>query len=316
MKKLCISALALWMTISSAFAAYSPSMTEQKQVDAAGWVLLQIIDTKHDGNYELLLGVLKSFESQVASSERKTWILDTLISLTIERMWMMMKDNMMMDDSHSDTMMKDDDMMMKDDDMMMKDDMMDWAKVFDISWTNFAYSQDTITVHKGDTVTVNFNSASWFHDWVVDEFAAATSKVNPEDGTTSVTFVADTAWSFEYYCSVGNHRAQGMVGTLIVQDAMMDDMMMDDSHSDTMMTMDEMMAALVPLKNVTWGVAIRWVWFTWGETGSAINASTDNGNHVYATFQNLPSTGPNNFYEGWIVRTTGWHQLIMFWKHT
>jgi len=34
---------------------------------------------------------------------------------------------------------------------------------------------------------------------------------------TSVTFVADKTGTFEYYCSVGNHRAQGMVGKLIVE---------------------------------------------------------------------------------------------------
>lgn len=37
------------------------------------------------------------------------------------------------------------------------------------------------------------------------------------DGVTSVTFVADTLGTFEYYCSVGNHRAQGMVGNLVVE---------------------------------------------------------------------------------------------------
>ena len=35
---------------------------------------------------------------------------------------------------------------------------------------------------------------------------------------TSVTFVANKAGEFEFYCSVGNHRAQGMVGKLIVKD--------------------------------------------------------------------------------------------------
>ncbi len=52
--------------------------------------------------------------------------------------------------------------------------------------------------------------------WVVDEFDAATGKVRP--GTpTSITFVADKAGTYEYYCSVGNHRAQGMAGKLIVE---------------------------------------------------------------------------------------------------
>jgi len=89
-------------------------------------------------------------------------------------------------------------------------------KVFTISGTNFAYDLSEIVVQEGDTVTINFESADGFHDWVVDEFSAATAKVRP--GTpTSVTFIADKAGTYEYYCSVGSHRSNGMVGTLIVE---------------------------------------------------------------------------------------------------
>lgn len=86
----------------------------------------------------------------------------------------------------------------------------------DVSGFNFGYDISEIRVREGDTVTINFVSTDGFHDWVVDEFDAATEKVRP--GTpTSVTFVADRAGTYEYYCSVGSHRAQGMVGTLIVE---------------------------------------------------------------------------------------------------
>lgn len=42
-----------------------------------------------------------------------------------------------------------------------------------------------------------------------------TTQVNT-GATTSVEFVADQVGNFEYYCSVGQHRANGMVGTLTV----------------------------------------------------------------------------------------------------
>lgn len=87
--------------------------------------------------------------------------------------------------------------------------------VIEVKGFNYAYDVSTITVNEGDTVTINFESSDGFHDWVVDEFSAATEKVRP--GTpTPVTFVADKAGTFEYYCSVGSHRAEGMVGNLIV----------------------------------------------------------------------------------------------------
>lgn len=88
--------------------------------------------------------------------------------------------------------------------------------VFEISGKNFEYDITEIRVSEGDTVTINFTSESGFHDWVVDEFKANTERVR-DGGATSVTFVADKKGTFEYYCSVGEHRAQGMVGTLIVE---------------------------------------------------------------------------------------------------
>lgn len=90
------------------------------------------------------------------------------------------------------------------------------AKVFDLTGSNYAFSESEIRVNEGDTVTIHFQSEGGFHDWVVDEFDAATEKVRAGEETT-VTFVANATGSFEYYCSVGDHRARGMVGTLIVE---------------------------------------------------------------------------------------------------
>jgi plastocyanin len=65
-------------------------------------------------------------------------------------------------------------------------------------------------------VRIEFTSTSGFHDWVIDEFDAATDRVRDGE-TSSVTFVADQAGIFEYYCSVGSHRANGMHGRFIVR---------------------------------------------------------------------------------------------------
>lgn len=90
------------------------------------------------------------------------------------------------------------------------------AVVIDITGKNFEFSQKEIRVKKDATVVINFTSTDGFHDWVLDEFSAATAKVST-GGTTSVTFVADKVGTFEYYCSVGTHRTQGMVGKIIVE---------------------------------------------------------------------------------------------------
>ncbi len=94
------------------------------------------------------------------------------------------------------------------------------ATTFVVTGENFKFvmsGQDNpqIRVKEGDTVRIEFSSTSGFHDWVVDEFNARTSRVKP--GTpTAVEFVASKKGTFEYYCSVGTHRQQGMKGSLIV----------------------------------------------------------------------------------------------------
>lgn len=90
--------------------------------------------------------------------------------------------------------------------------------VIDVAGIDFEYDIKQIKVKKGDTVTINFRSKNGFHDWVIDEFDVATERVTEKDGITSVTFVADKVGTFQYYCSVMNHRQMGMIGYLIVEE--------------------------------------------------------------------------------------------------
>jgi plastocyanin len=90
------------------------------------------------------------------------------------------------------------------------------AKVFTLDSFSYGYSETEIRVKEGDTVTINLTNSGGYHDWVIDEFNAATAKIRQGE-TTSVTFVADKTGTFEFYCSIGNHRAEGMVGKLIVE---------------------------------------------------------------------------------------------------
>ena len=81
----------------------------------------------------------------------------------------------------------------------------------------FGYDMETITVSEGDTVKITLtNSGSMPHDWVVDELNAKTKQIMKGE-TDTITFVANKAGSYEFYCSVGKHRQQGMVGKLVVE---------------------------------------------------------------------------------------------------
>ena len=95
------------------------------------------------------------------------------------------------------------------------------VKTFVVTGENFKFVVNSvdnpdIIVNKGDRVRIEFTSTKGFHDWVVDEFDVATKQVKDSDGMTYVEFVADKSGVFEYYCSVGQHRANGMKGNLIV----------------------------------------------------------------------------------------------------
>ncbi len=90
------------------------------------------------------------------------------------------------------------------------------ARTFDVHGANFSFDVKEIRVKAGDTVTVNFTNTEGTHDFVLDEFNARTPRIQG-GSSAKVTFVASKKGTYEYYCSVGNHRAMGMVGKLIVE---------------------------------------------------------------------------------------------------
>ena len=90
-------------------------------------------------------------------------------------------------------------------------------KEFSITGVPFSFSPNTIKVKKGDFVRIHFTNKSGFHDWVLNEFNIRTAQI-PAGSTETVDFVASKAGSFEFYCSVGDHRQKGMVGTFIVEE--------------------------------------------------------------------------------------------------
>lgn len=81
---------------------------------------------------------------------------------------------------------------------------------------SFYFKPNIIKVKKGEKVTITINNRGGFHDFYIDEFNVK-SKTIPGGESTTVEFTPDKTGSFEFYCSIGNHRAMGMKGTLIVE---------------------------------------------------------------------------------------------------
>lgn len=92
----------------------------------------------------------------------------------------------------------------------------DGTKEITVSGSNFKFDVSTITVNEGDKVRVIFKVAQGFHDFVIDEFDVKTKQMAAGQSET-VEFTANKAGTYDFYCSVGQHRQNGMEGKLIVQ---------------------------------------------------------------------------------------------------
>lgn len=94
---------------------------------------------------------------------------------------------------------------------MVEDD----VKVIEMEAGAFYYEPSTIEVKKGQKVRVVFKSVDMMHDFNVDELKIK-SEIVKSGSTSTFEFTADQVGKFEYYCSVGQHRQNGQIGTLIV----------------------------------------------------------------------------------------------------
>jgi len=81
----------------------------------------------------------------------------------------------------------------------------------------FSFTPSSISVKAGEKVRVSFTNAGSFpHNITFDGLNVASDTISPGESTT-VEFTASESGTFNFYCSVGNHRAQGMEGSLEVE---------------------------------------------------------------------------------------------------
>jgi cytochrome c oxidase subunit 2 len=91
------------------------------------------------------------------------------------------------------------------------------VQIVEVEGGSFYYKPNEIRVRKGQPVKITLNSVDAMHDLVIDELDVKTEIVKSGE-STEVEFTPNEVGDFEFYCSVGQHRANGMVGTLIVEE--------------------------------------------------------------------------------------------------
>lgn len=103
------------------------------------------------------------------------------------------------------------DAMMEGEDAMMKE--VDYT----LDMENFSFTPNVMEAKAGDTLMVKIVNVGGFHDFVIDELNVHSSDLSEgEEEIVEVTIPADATGEYEFYCSIGNHRAQGMFGTLMI----------------------------------------------------------------------------------------------------
>jgi plastocyanin len=89
------------------------------------------------------------------------------------------------------------------------------VKEFLVSGSNFTFDVPSINVAKGDRVKITFKNNEGTHNLLIDGLNLGTETIGAGE-EDSIEFTADQEGIFEFYCSVGNHKEQGMMGTLMV----------------------------------------------------------------------------------------------------
>jgi plastocyanin len=83
-----------------------------------------------------------------------------------------------------------------------------------VSMTEFSFDPSELTVSEGDSIEV-VNDGATDHNLTVENEDLATSDLGPGDSEDLTVDIP--AGDYEFICTIGDHAAQGMTGTMTVE---------------------------------------------------------------------------------------------------
>lgn len=87
----------------------------------------------------------------------------------------------------------------------------------EVSGDEYSYSPSLISVKKGERIRIIFtNNGNMPHNLVIEDLGVSTRTIGFGQ-TDTVEFTAEGDVDIEFYCSILNHKALGMEGTLKVE---------------------------------------------------------------------------------------------------
>ena len=91
------------------------------------------------------------------------------------------------------------------------------VKEITVEGSEFSFKPKSIELTKGDRVKLTFkNVGRQSHNFVIDELEIETKTI-PGGASDTIEFVAEESGTFEFYCSVDNHKSFGMKGEMGVE---------------------------------------------------------------------------------------------------
>lgn len=90
------------------------------------------------------------------------------------------------------------------------------VREFTVEGTKYTFTPNQIKVKVGDMVKINFMNKDGTHDFVIDKLSVKSKTLNMGE-SEMLEFSVTEKGTFEFYCSVGNHKAMGMKGSLVVE---------------------------------------------------------------------------------------------------
>lgn len=89
---------------------------------------------------------------------------------------------------------------------------------YELKMEDFSYSPNTIAGAPGMPLRIKLTNTQGMHDFVIPELGVASGVIQQGEDTIFEFTIPESAANktYEFYCSIGNHREMGMVGTLLV----------------------------------------------------------------------------------------------------
>jgi len=94
------------------------------------------------------------------------------------------------------------------------------ATTFTVDAGNMYFSPENLEIEVGDTV--EWNNVGGFHDVVVTSGPESISFSACSGPCTIGTYTFTLPGTYDYICSIGQHAAMGMVGTVVVSESVLE----------------------------------------------------------------------------------------------